>query len=351
MIFIIFFFFWIKTHVNANEISCQPISINCNEGFTGENCQFLEINKDFHITGECDKLMKGIDQIKISKNCTIEIDKDITIQQKIIVEPNIHVILMNYSIIKNQFIIERDSVVEIPQIEIKQSKVVVKGTLEVKGNVIIEENSTLEINNKGHFNVKQGKVVLKSNGLFINGKESEVIIFDSLIGYENSLIYFKEGSHLVIKNQLELYDNTILTIERKCIIKVNGYFVNIFNNGQIHIGSLSLFECQNLYVYGTSTISIEDKAKLITNNIYVFQTPQLNIKNNVYIDVKEYISSYSNAVIELGINSTINASTIFLLYNTTLNTGESTILSSNSFELSGESLLKIGKNSTISISG
>ncbi|GAB1227569.1 hypothetical protein ENUP19_0344G0002 [Entamoeba nuttalli] len=351
MIFIIFSFFWIRGIVNANEILCQSISNHCNEKLNRENCQVLEINKDFYITKECDKLMKDINQINISKNCTITIDEDSNIQQKILVERGVHVILMRNSIIRNEMIIERDSIVEIPQIEIKQSKVIVKGTLEVQGNVIIEENSTLEINNNGYFNVKQGRVMLKSNGLFINGNESEVLIFDSLIGYENSSILFKEGSHLVVNNQIELYDNTILTIEKECIIQINGYFVNVFNNGQIHIGSLSLFECQNLYVYGTSIISIEDNVKLITNNIYVFQTPHLDIKNNVYINVKKYISSYSKAVIEIGNNSIVNASSIFLLYNTTLNTGESTILSSNSFELSGDSLLNIGKNTTITVSG
>ena len=107
-----------------------------------------------------------------------------------------------------------------------------------------------------------------------------------------------------------------------------------------------------MYFYFDALVTLKEHCTVkVNSNIFLFQMAHFIIENNVKLNVKKQVSSYSLAQFEFGKNIEMIGKNWYILYNTTVSIDDNSSFQFDSMEIGGYTNVKIGKNVSFDITG
>ena len=343
-----FIFFFIS--FTLSQTLCKPKSLICSEGFDTEECTILQLSSSFTIDADCKNIIQNIQEIQFNGNVTIYIDKDFEFEQKVVIQKNSQVSFeQEITTFTKELKIEKDSFVKMNILQTKHANVEINGKIEIEEIISFSEESKIYFNDNSKIKITKGNLQILNATELTTGKEVEFKIENNVIVFDTSKVTFGEKNIMNVENQLQIQDKAIMIFGKENRIDVKGYYLTATQNSQLTFGEKSLIECDNLYIYFDTLVTIEDGCTFKSDNIFLFQQAKFVVKNDVKMDIRQQISSYSIAKITIGKNMDLKAKHWYILYNTTVAIGDESSFLLNSFEIGGYTDVTIGKNVSFEI--
>ena len=331
---------------------CQPISMNCHEGFNHHHCHVLEISGDFNLFKQCSMYMDEIEEIRIIKDSIIEIEEDYSIDTLFVIESNVSVTIKQPKfIVTKALLIEKDAQLIVNELLIQSAIVENKGKISISTFASIVDKSMIHFGESSKIEILQGNFIIKDDSELTTDSSVEFLIDNNMVIFDTSKVTLGEMNKITIVNQLQVADQSTMTIGTKNTLVVKGYYITVTQEAHFIIEEETIVTCENIYAYFNSQVEIKEKCTITLENIFLFQEAHFITRNQVTLNVKKTISSYSLATIEFGNDVNVHGSMWYVLYNTTAIVGDHSTFSLKSFEMGGYTNVMFGKNVSFAISG
>ncbi|KAL7718055.1 Uncharacterized protein QTN25_004747 [Entamoeba marina] len=249
-------------------------------------------------------------------------------------------------------------------IEFISNSTVYLSLIELDSNLTIPTNCSLTVLgvtrlfNSAQFHLSSFTSLYTLQDLVLNGNSQFIIHSNSTHYHDHSCFLYNTSKYQVdefgfsyVKNQINMFEKSFVSLQNYSTMKVKGYFFNLYEYSKLFIGEYVALECLNLYSYLDSIITIGNYSNILTDNVYLFDNSNIHIHSNIKFDTSNYISLFATTHMTIESNTLLTAKSYFLLYNSSLTLHSNCNLTVGGFEMKAFSTLTVDSNSIITITG